>query len=412
MTAKPHSGSPKPSQATIVNAQSAAPHLVPLLHAGFVLTGIANTMLGPLLPFLSWRLRLSDVQAGNIFVAQFIGSMVGVTGSSFLMSRRGSRFAVVLGLLMMALGSAALALTGWSTGIVPLFTLGIGLGLTIPTTNLLISEMYPEKRAAALNLINLSWGLGAVTCPFIIAALQQSNRGLQIVYGLAVLLLLLAAMLMQIKPPVAHNAGNELLRPIRVKMWSSRYVPILGAIFFLYVGTEASIGGWIASYAQRTMPPGTAWVLTPSYFWASLLFGRSVAPILLRHVAEALLSRIGLITALLGIISSLAARDSIELGVSTCLAGLGLSSVFPIAIAALSHKFGEMASRIAGLMFNLAGLGGATLPWLVGFTSNRTSSLKLGLWVPLLGCVTMLVLHLLLERKTPPNVQSSNPPLG
>jgi fucose permease len=52
-------------------------------------------------------------------------------------------------------------------------------------------------------------------------------------------------------------------------------------------------------------------------------------------------------------------------------------------------------------MFNLAGLGGATLPWLVGFTSTRANSLRIGLLVPLLGAIAMLILNFLLARKTP-----------
>ena len=44
-------------------------------------------------------------------------------------------------------------------------------------------------------------------------------------------------------------------------------------------------------------------------------------------------------------------------------------------------------------MFALGGLGGATLPWLVGFLSTHFGSLKAGLVVPLLGCLTMIAMH-------------------
>jgi fucose permease len=96
----------------------------------------------------------------------------------------------------------------------------------------------------------------------------------------------------------------------------------------------------------------------------------------------------------------LATRNPVQFALSTSLAGLGLAAVFPIAIANLSHKFGAAATRVAGLMFNLAGLGGATLPWLVGFTSTRLNNLKFGLFVPLAGCTIMLLLTLLLSAWT------------
>ena len=131
-----------------------------MLHAGFVLTGVVNTMLGPMLPVLSARWALNDVLAGYLFTAQFSGSMLGVLASSFLVPRRGHRISLVLGLGFMALGSATLVAASWTLGTLSTLCFGIGLELAIPTTNLLVSELNPDKRAAALNLINLSWGAG------------------------------------------------------------------------------------------------------------------------------------------------------------------------------------------------------------------------------------------------------------
>jgi FHS family glucose/mannose:H+ symporter-like MFS transporter len=382
-------------------ARAATPALIALLHAGFILTGVVNTMLGPLLPVLSSKWVLTDTQAGNLFLAQFLGSVLGVTGSSFLNPSRGPRFALVCGLLSMAIGSTAVGLTSWSLGIVPVFTLGVGLGLVIPTTNLLVSELYPRGRAAALNLINFSWGVGALMSPFAVARLERANQSFLLLYTVSMLLILLALGVMPLSPALfcSPAASTSQAAPRRT-LWRNWLVPALGATFFLYVGTEASVGGWIASYAKRTMP-GASWALTPAFFWASLLAGRAISPLLLRHVAENKLSGAGLALAIFGLLGALSARQTWQLGTSTCLIGFGLSSVFPIAIAAVSHRFAESASRVAGLMFNLAGLGGATLPWLVGFTSTRANSLRIGLLVPLLGAIAMLILNFLLARKTP-----------
>jgi len=50
------------------------------------------------------------------------------------------------------------------------------------------------------------------------------------------------------------------------------------------------------------------------------------------------------------------------------------------------------------VMFALAGAGGATLPWLIGYTSTVAGSLKYGLLVPLFGCIVMLILNVLLAE--------------
>jgi MFS transporter, FHS family, glucose/mannose:H+ symporter len=380
------------------HAQAGFVQLRVLLHAGFVLTGVVNTVLGPMLPELSARWSLTDARAGYLFTAQFSGSMLGVMGSSYLMSRWGHRISLLFGLGLMALGSATLFATSWMLGMSATFCLGIGLGLGIPATNLLVSELHPENRAAALNLINFSWGVGAVSCPLFTAALYRVGHTSYLLYGVAALLTLVALGMTGVSFPVFSPVPDNCSGAETV-LWRSRWVPIIGALFFLYVGSEAGVGGWTATYAHRmAAAAGTAWVLMPSFFWAALLFGRATAPLLLRHVRELMLAEFGLVLSTMGIVTLLAARNLPVIAIGVSLAGLGFSSVFPIAIATLSRKFGSRASRIAGVMFALAGLGGATLPWLVGYTSTRFGSLKYGLLVPLFGSIAMLAMNALLSK--------------
>ena len=372
----------------------ARPTLSVLLHVGFVLTGVVNTMLGPLLPILAGRWNLNDAQAGRFFTAQFTGSMIGVFASSFFASRKGSRFNLILGFLTMGLGSATLVLGSRALGLAAAFCFGTGLGLTIPTTNLLISDFNPSRRASALNLVNFSWGLGAVLCPFVVAALQHVNRSAYLLYGVAALLTVLAVAVASKFPPLRNTQHFSPLANSTGALWGRWIILILGLIFFLYVGTEAAVGGWTASYARRVLMPGsTTWAMMPSFFWAALLFGRFLAPWGLRQVPELVMARGGLGLAALGIIALHSATNASGVAIAVAITGLGLSSVFPIAIAALSHQFGEEASRVAGLMFALAGLGGATLPGLVGYSSNWHGSLRFGLIVPLCGCLAMLLLY-------------------
>jgi fucose permease len=365
-----------------------------LLHAGFVLTGVVNIMLGPLLPLLSARWALTDAQAGFFFTAQFLGSICGVLASSLLIPRRGHRLCLMLGFGMMALGSATLVAASWRLGLPAAFALGIGLGLAIPATNLVISVMHPEKRAAALNLINLSWGVGAVACPLLLSALLRRHPISFLLEGLAALLLLSIAGCAAVSFPVI-SAPEQIASPTKA-IWRGRWIFILGAIFFLYVGSEGAVSGWIATYAKRTSGDGGAgatWLLMPSFFWGSLLLGRASAPWCLRYVQDRRLAQLGLIVSAAGIVFLLAAKSLPAIALGAILAGLGFSSVFPFAIASLARHFGARESQVAGPMFALAGAGGATLPWLAGYFSTTFGALRYGLAVPLLGCILLLALN-------------------
>jgi fucose permease len=87
---------------------------------------------------------------------------------------------------------------------------------------------------------------------------------------------------------------------------------------------------------------------------------------------------------------------------SAVLAGLGLAAVYPITISLLSREFGAAATRVGSIMFTMANLGGASLPWLVGFFSSRFTDLRIGLSVPLAAGALMYALYWSRWKMAPP----------
>lgn len=357
---------------------------------------MVTTLLGPILPSLAARWRIDDPRAGLLFTAQFSASVVGVLLSSVLLTRRGYRACVVLGFLCMGLGVATLMLGPWTLGMVATAGYGLGLGLTIPATNLLVAEANPQRSAAALSLLNLAWGLGAVLFPLLAAEFQRIDHLLLLLLGLGAAALLFA---LWFAATVGSGAGWEVVEQPRGERPRLAFVDwqalvILGLLFFLYVGTENGVGGWVASYTRRLgAAPVSYWALAPSFFWGALLLGRAMAPMVLRRENEMRLARIGLLAGALGALIVLRSSHFAGVIAGSSLAGLGLSAVFPITIARVSGRFGRAASRFVGPMFALGGLGGATLPWLIGFVSHRLGGLREGLWIPVLSALVMFVLY-------------------
>jgi fucose permease len=164
---------------------------------------------------------------------------------------------------------------------------------------------------------------------------------------------------------------------------------------------ETSVGYWAAEYAKRLAHGITGLTtLAPMFFYGGLTSGRLSAPLVLQRVSE---KRV-----VLGALS-LAAAANVFLTLSPSLkpalvavffAGLGYSTIYPIYIAWLSRWYGARAKKIGGILFALASLGGSAGPWLVGFVSKLSGSLRVGLLVPFLFAVTMIALVLLLRRQT------------
>jgi fucose permease len=374
-----------------------SPLLTPtaVAHAAFIPTGIVNVMLGPLLPVLSAQWSLTDVQAGGFFMAQFLGTTVGTVASGVLASQLGYRGLLVLGLVFMSLGTSTLSLGTWLMGIGSATVWGLGLGFTIPTANLLVAEVNSARRAAALNLLNFSWGVGAVSCPFLVAPFLHNHHARTFLMLLAVLVILLAVYLSRVALPATRKSeetGGEVA-PI-IQLVFKPLAVAMAALFFLYVGAENAIGGWLASYAKRMTGSGALWPLTPSFFYTALLVGRAGAPFALRRVSDIWMVRSGIAGGILGLFIVVGSPAMPGVIAGAILAGLGLSAVYPIIIATFSQLFGAASNRLGAVMFAIGGLGGAIVPWLVGFVSTAFFSLKLGLVVPLSACIAMLGLYL------------------
>jgi fucose permease len=257
----------------------------------------------------------------------------------------------------------------------------------------MVAEVNPGQRSAKLNLLNFCWSTGAVSCPILVAAAAKYHQFplfLAAVAGFALLVAIgIAAMPSSMVEPAAARATGRIAAGIP---WKHGAVWILAALFFLYVGVENSFGGWVASYAKSLdLTPALA-LMTPSFFHAALMLGRWLAPLLLRTIDEIRLAQAGILVACAGMAGLVLSHELRGVVLSACVAGLGLSCVYPITISLLPREFGS-APRLGSLMFTMSNIGGGLLPWMSGVSSNHFGSLRAGLAVPLIGCAAMYGLY-------------------
>jgi fucose permease len=372
-----------------------------MLFAGFILTGAVTTLLGPLLPVFIARWSLEDSRAGLFFTTQFMGSLAGTGLSSLLLTWKGYRPAIVLGFGFMAVGVAGLNLGSSGLALFATAVLGCGFGTAIPGTNLWVAEAAGQHRSSALNLMNLAWCGGALAFPAVLSIALKSNQLAGLLYSLAggVFLLGLALLLTPFET-LRQETRNASSQPA-LKRPGLLLGITLGLLFFLYVGTENGVSGWAAAHAKRI---GSAsknlWALAPLFFWTALLVGRGAAPFLLLRTKERQLVSAGLILSAAGTALLLLAKTQATVFASVAAVGLGLATVYPTFIGWLAECYGERARSVVGAMFAMAAVGGSTLPWLVGWTSTRAGSLRVGLLVPLAGCLAMFFMVAMFRRQT------------
>lgn len=362
-----------------------------LLCAGFVINGIVISLIGPILPMFMARWGLNDSRAGLFSLVQFSASFIGVLVSSALISAKGFKPAITLGIALLGLGFALLNAPTFALALAASGLYGLGYGFATPGTNLWVGESYGARRASALSVMNLAWGVGAISSsPLAMWAMRTSHISLLLnvvgVLGVALALVLLRMPFG--KPSPEENSSSA---EAKGKTGGTGVAISLGILFFVYVGTEIGTSYWAPAHAERaTTWVSNTWALAPMFFFAGLLGGRGAAAAILLHLREVTVAVGGLLLAATGESVFLAGHSPLPLFGGAFLAGLGLASIFPILIAWLSKWYGTRARKVGGVMFALAALGSALVPPLVGVVSRHSGSLRIGLLVPLAGCATML----------------------
>lgn len=368
--------------------------LVTAAQVSFLPTGVLTTLLGPMLPLLIADWSLNDRLAGSLFLVQFLASLAGVLLSGFLLARLGYRPAFLSGLLLMAAGVATLDLGSRPLGIASVAVYGLGLGLIIPTGNLLIAEVSSDSRSSAVSLLNFFWGVGAVFCSLMVAW-TAAHKLVPLFLGsvsLFLVLLVLATRGLPFPPAVGASSAP----PVRWReIARSPAIWLFAAVFFLYPGAETAVGGWIGSYLSRLRPGEIRMApMMPAFFWAALTTGRALGTLFLSHASERHVLRAGFAMASLGIVSMLWASTMLQVIVGALVTGLSYATLYPITVARFSHRYGVGARSIGPVMFSLAAIGPAVIPWLVGVVSQATGSLRAGLYLTLAATVVLLLIHL------------------
>lgn len=359
----------------------------------FIPTGVLTTLLGPMLPILIVRWALSDTQAGNLFLVQFMAQLAGVQLSAVLLARVGFRPAFLAGLLLMAGGVSLIYTGGPWLGLTSVAVYGLGLGLIIPTDNLLVAEINPRSKSSAVSLLNFFWGVGAVACALLVA--WSHARGLLAMFlGLVALSLVVLFLAVRDLPfPGAVRSTDHAVDWGMI--WRSPASWMFAAVFFIYPGVETAVGGWVGSYVSRMSAHEAQMAsMMPAFFWFAMMMGRGPGSLLLPFLSERRVLQVGFASASagIGLLLWLPTLPGVISG--TLLTGLSYAALYPITVARLSHRFGVAARSIGSVMFSLAAIGPAVIPWLVGVISHATGNLRVGLEVPLVGTVILLLIHL------------------
>ncbi|MCE7948615.1 MAG: MFS transporter [Chloroflexi bacterium CFX4] len=374
-------------------------------YLAFVGLGISGTLLGPTFQSLTRKFEMPLENAGIFTALQFGGVSVGVLLFGWILDRINARWMLSGGALLM--GSGLLLIGAAETleaALIGAGMLGLGYGALDVAPNMVIVALNPKRASAALNLLNVFYGIGAVIGPQLVSwALRQENFTLAF-SGTALFVLALAVPFAFVSVRVSDEQGAGVRANIR---WLA-LLPFF-MMLFLQVGAEVGYSSWI--FAQLNLAaaaPEDIAALATSLFWVGLTAGRLNASWLLRRISNGQMIVLTVTIMIAGVLLILVLPSAQAAGLlSAVIVGFGVGPLFPTVLAFATDRYPSARGTASGVLIAVGTLGGTLLPLLQGQVGGGRDG---GMVVVLAAAALLLMVGLWLLRadrreSIPVNVQ-------
>lgn len=376
--------------------------------ATFIGLGMTAASLGPTLPGLAENTNSNIAQISFLFTARSFGYLLGSLRGGRAFDRLKGQ-PLMAGLLFCMAGMMALvpfAKLLWLLTAL-LFILGTAEGAVDVGGNTLLVWVHRERVGPYMNALHFFFGIGALLAPLIAAQFLLRTNDIAWVYWLLALYLLPVTIYLMRQPspsaPSSSHSGQEALS-------NPTLIRLIVLFFILYVGAEASFGGWIFTYATELnlANPVIAAYLT-SIFWGFFTLGRLVGiPLSTRFSPHKMLTwdLVGSLASILLILFLPGSIATLALGV----AGLGFSfaTIFP-GMLIYAGKRMPITGKVNGYFLLGAGMGAMIFPVLIGQFFGKFGPAAV-MWIVFLDLVALAITYsviVLFQRRSWARRQSS-----
>ena len=365
-----------------------------------LLFGVVMALLGAVLPVVSARLKFDLAQAGQLFLAMNFCMLAASLSLGPLMDRFGLKPPLLGGPLVVGAALILIALApDYPVLLAGAALLGLGGGALNAGANTLVADLHPEpsRKNAALNLLGVFFGFGALLLPFAVGALLARVGLVAIALAVAAGCAAASVFSLTLAFPAPKQAGGVKAADV----WRFARMPavlLVAFLLFFQSGNEFTLGGYLSMYLTREVGSSIAGA---SYglagFWAAIMLARLLlSRILLRVEGHTLVLLSASCSAGATALLLLLAWPVGAFG-AVVLLGLSLAGIYPTMLGIAGARFKENSGTVFGILFTIALAGGMTLPWLVGQIAQR-QGLRTALWLVTGSFLLILALAFRIRR--------------
>jgi len=352
-------------------------------------------MLGALLP----TYLLTPGQEGNVATAQAVGLVISSLFVGPFIDLKGNKTALVTGLGLVALSLFAAPNAGGYVGLIFVYlVLGIGGGTVVTAANALMGAVDPNRRSAALNFLNLFFGLGGIVTTYAAAYVLTP-----VVLCYSIAALTLVALVINVSTQMPGPSGTASFRLNEVPALLSRPILIMLSFFlFLYVACEVGMWNWLKKYLITiNFDPKTAGGVVSYGFAFGLLVGRLIVSRLLARISPVTVTLAASVCMAITTYAVLSLHTQTAVTIAVFCAGLAMAPVFPTTLALAQDAFPRGTATALGIVITCGWLGLVVSSPIIGNVSASSTLHRALLLIPFFALVMIaasLVLRVLFRR--------------
>ncbi|MDS0138275.1 MULTISPECIES: MFS transporter [unclassified Amycolatopsis] len=316
-------------------------------------------------PAVQGRLGLSTGELATGLFGLAAGSVLALLGAGALLTRIGSRAAVVLGAVVLCAGLPLVALA-WSAPVffAALVVLGVGNSLLDVAMNAhaaRVEEGYGRPIFAGFHAF---WNIGGLAGSGVDALMEALHVPVTVHFPVAGAVLLALALW---AARTRFLAGADRGQGDAAFAWPSRALVPLGVIAFCGFVAEGAVNSWSAVYLAD-VTGATPALASLGYFAFSgtMIAVRLIADRVVARTGPVRFVRVAAAIAVLGFAVVLAAPWPIAVVSGFAVVGLGVAGIVPIAWSVASRKQADAPARAVAAVAACGYVGFLVEPALVG----------------------------------------------
>jgi fucose permease len=337
--------------------------------AGMLVFGVVIALIGAVMPVLSEQIGFGLGDVGRLFLAMNAAMLATSLFAGPAMDRFGLKTPLTLGAWIVAIALWAIAGASRLADLLPaVVALGIGGGALNAGTNTLVADLHddPKRKSAALNVLGVFYGFGALLLPMSIGALLARAGIDGLLYTAAALCVVIGMATAVLRFPAAKQ--GHAWTPAQVpRLLREPLVLALAFLLFFESGNEFVLGGYVAAFFTRELHVsvgGASYLL--GVYWAALMLSRLLlSRAVLRFGAERVIIA-GALVAAAGALLLGAAPSPWPALAGVVITAFALGGIFPTVLGLAGAAFPDRSGTVFGILFTVGLTGGMVMPWLAG----------------------------------------------